>query len=72
MDEFIKNVSALDIGADAKSAILEAARSGSISKAVRLLRRCRSEVLNDLHGEQERLYQIDFVLDKARFLEVTV
>lgn len=59
-------VSQLDIDDSVKSEMLESIRSGQTETAMRILKKYRSTVLDRLHSGQDKLYQIDFVLQKAR------
>mgnify|MGYP000756440711 CR=1 FL=1 len=65
-EELIKCVSELDIDEETKGSILDSIRKGKSAMGIRLLRQYRGEILNDLHSDQNRLYQIDYVLQKAK------
>lgn len=65
-EELIKCVSELDIDEKAKRSILDSIQKGQQEKGIRLLRQYRGEILNDLHSDQNKLYQIDYVLQKAK------
>lgn len=58
-------VSELDIDDGIKSEMLDSIRKGQLGTAMQALRKYRSTVLAGLHSDQDRLYQIDFVLQKA-------
>lgn len=64
--ELIKFVSELDIDEEIKCSVIESVRKGQTTRGIRLLRQYRGEILNDLHSDQNRLYQIDYVLQKAK------
>lgn len=64
--ELIKCVSELDIDREIKCSVIESIRKGQSTMGIRLLRQYRGEILNDLHSDQNRLYQIDYVLQKAK------
>lgn len=68
-EELVKCVSELDIDEETKRSVLESIRKGQATKGIRILRQYRGEILNDLHSDQNRLYQIDFVLQKANIKE---
>lgn len=59
-------VSELDIDDGVKNTAVAAIRSGQAESALRMLEKYRRTILTDLHSGQEKLYQIDFVLQKAR------
>lgn len=65
-EELIKCVSELDIDEEIKCSVIESIRKGQATRGIRLLRQYRGEILNDLHSDQNRLYQIDYVLQKAK------
>ena len=65
-EELIKCVSELDIDKEIKCSVIESIRKGQTTKGIRMLRQYRGEILNDLHSDQNRLYQIDYVLQKAK------
>lgn len=65
-EELIKCVSELDIDREIKCSVIESIRKGQPTTGIRLLRQYRGEILNDLHSDQNRLYQIDYVLQKAK------
>lgn len=65
-DELLKCVSELDIDETTKNSVLSFIGSEQPLKGLRLLQQYRGEILKELHSEQNRLYQIDFVLQKAR------
>lgn len=65
-EELIKCVSELDIDEEIKCSVIESIQKGQPTRGIRLLTQYRGEILNDLHSEQNRLYQIDYVLQKAK------
>lgn len=65
-EELIKCVSELDIDEQIKRSILDSIQKGCLTTGTRLLRQYRGEILNDLHCNQNRLYQIDYVLQKVK------
>lgn len=65
-DNLLRCVLELDIDENIKKSILHCVEQQQTSKGIRLLKQCRGEILNNLHGEQNRLYQIDFVLQKMK------
>lgn len=62
----IKIVSELDIDDETKCSILDSIRKGQPAMGIRILRQYRGEILNDLHSDQNRLYQIDYALQNAK------
>lgn len=58
-EELIKCVSELDIDKEIKCSVIESIRKGQLTRGIRLLRQYRGEILNDLHSDQNKLYQID-------------
>lgn len=65
-NDLILLVSQLDIDDSVKSEMLESISNGQTETAIRALKKYRSTVLDRLHSGQDKLYQIDFVLQKAR------
>lgn len=65
-EELIKCVSELDIDEEIKCSVIESIRKGQPTRGIQLLRQYRGEILNDLHSDQNKLYQIDYVLQKAK------
>ncbi len=65
-DELLKYVVELNIEEKTKAAILDAIQGGQRTKGIQLLKKYRSEILNDIHSDQDKLYQIDFILQKAK------
>ena len=65
-DELFKYVVELNVEEKTKAAILDAIQSGQRAKGIQLLKKYRSEILNDIHSDQDKLYQIDFILQKAK------
>lgn len=65
-DELMKCISELDIDEEAKRSVLDFIQTGHLAKGIGLLRQYRGEILNDLHNNQNKLYEIDFALQKAR------
>lgn len=66
MEELVKCVLELDIDETTKLSVLDFIRKGQLSKGILLLRQCRGEILDYIHSNQDKLYQIDFVLQKAK------
>lgn len=65
-EEFSKCVSELNMDEEAKLAILDSIQKGQLLKGVRILQQYRGEILSELHSDQDKLYQIDFALQKAK------
>ena len=65
-DELLKYVVELNVEEKTKAAILDAIQAGQSAKGIQLLKKYRSEILNDIHSDQDKLYQIDFILQKAK------
>ena len=63
-DELLKYVTELNIDQKTKAAIFDAIQTGQRAKSIRLLKKYRGEILHDIHSDQDKLYQIDFVLQK--------
>lgn len=66
IEELIKCVSELDIDEETKCSTVEFIRKGQQTRGIQLLRQYRGEILSNLHSDQNKLYQIDFVLQKAK------
>lgn len=64
--KLIKSVSELDIDEETKVSILESIRKGQPAMGIRLLKHYRKEILSNLHNDQNRLYQIDYVLQQTK------
>lgn len=65
-DELLNYVVELNIEEKTKAAILDAIQDDQRAKGIRLLKKYRSEILSDIHSNQDKLYQIDFILQKAK------
>lgn len=65
-DELLKYITELNIDKKAKATIIDAIQAGQRTKGIQLLKKYRSEILNDIHSDQDKLYQIDFILQKVR------
>ena len=65
-DELLKYVVELNINEKIKIAILDAIQSGQHAKGIGLLKQYRGEILHDIHSDQDKLYQIDFILQKVK------
>lgn len=64
--ELIKCVLELDIDETTKNSVLDFIRKGQSSKGILLLRQYRGKVLGYIHNSQDKLYQIDYVLQKIK------
>ena len=65
-DNLLKYIAELDIDEMIRESILAYIRAGQDEKGIKLLKQYRSEVLTENHATQNRLYQIDFVLQKIK------
>lgn len=64
--ELVKCIWELGIDETIKRPVLDFIQKGQLSKGILLLQQYRGEVLSRIHNNQDTLYQIDFVLKKAK------